>query len=119
MERGVVKQEEVTSGLEIVKGMVKVAGNVTKECALMKVFNAVTSIRQEAEDARRVLAEPAAHRPPVEPGPNDGGCDPGCGLLELSMSKRTKLGNGLVSGRVGIPASKSRLEAGAHSGSAK
>ena len=87
MKRGFVEKEEVTSGLEVVEGMVEVAGDVTKECALVKVLDTVAGVRQEAEDAWRVLAEPAAHRPPVEPRANDGGCDPGRGLFELSTSE--------------------------------
>ena len=105
----------MTSGTEVVKGMVKLAGNVTEECALVEMLDTVAGVRLEAEDAWRVLAKPAAHRPPVEPGANDGGCDPGRGLFEQSTSESTRVSNRLVGGCVGIPLSKPGPEADTHS----
>ena len=114
MKSGLVEEQKVAVSLEVNERMVKVVGKVTKKCALMQMLNGVLRIRQEAEDARRVLAEPAAHRPPVEPSPNNGGCDPGSGLPGLSMSKLAKPVDSLVGGCMRVPTSKSGLETSAH-----
>ena len=73
VEGGLVEKQEVPDSLKVNERVVEVGGNVTQECALMQVFHGVLGIKQEAEDARRVLAEPAAHGPPVEPSPHNGG----------------------------------------------
>ena len=79
------------------------------------MLNAVLRVRSEAEDARRVLAESAAHRPPVEPGPHKRGSDPGGGKLSLSTRKLAKSVNGVTGGRTSVPTRESGLEANLHS----
>ena len=80
----------------------------------MQMFNGVLRIRQEAEDARRVLAEPAAHCPPVEPGPYNGGCDSGSRLPGLSASEFAESVESLVGGCARVPTSESSLKSSAH-----
>ena len=87
VKSGLVEKQDVPVSLKVNEGMVEVSVNVTQACALMKVFHGVLGIRQEAEDARRVLAKPADHGPPVQPCSHNGGRDPGSRLPGLSASR--------------------------------